>query len=345
MHLKRFRLDFIDGWDQPKNIFLNAKDSKNPLSFLLSAVVDQELENVFVSGLKFGRVNIEQNNWLSFLLKKLREEGLPIQYPLTITVEFKKFEDANFNSIVYDNEIIDIANFRNNPNYWYLTAADRTYLNLHVQTSYLRKFGISNQKILSDLEFLKRSAKTAPYIDDNKIYRMDLMHYYFYRHILSNCPVSFPYQVVEIGGGYGGLARIFTTFENPPLAYTIIDIPRSIELQKKYLEMEAENYAGYNFINATFGFSAPYRETNYLTIGIATHSLSELDPKQINDYLENVILNFDFFYLAMQLNFGFNGLSNLWIVHRLQQTHKIVSINISDRGLVLHALFQKRKSI
>ena len=59
---------------------------------------------------------------------------------------------------------------------------------------------------------------------------------WYYANI-SNKLISTPKTVVEFGGGFGSLARIFKLFNSPELTYVIIDLPEMLMLQYYYLAM------------------------------------------------------------------------------------------------------------
>lgn len=72
-----------------------------------------------------------------------------------------------------------------------------------------------------------------------------------YLFVLSDVYAKFPWlgpcpRILEIGGGYGGLAIMFKKFM-PKCGYTIIDLAETCELQKKYAHMNATPFACFDY--------------------------------------------------------------------------------------------------
>jgi len=65
-----------------------------------------------------------------------------------------------------------------------------------------------------------------------------LVHLYYTAHILEKAP--HPNHIVEFGGGYGNLARIFKHI-NPKATIVIIDLPELIALQYLFLSTTLDN--------------------------------------------------------------------------------------------------------
>lgn len=86
--------------------------------------------------------------------------------------------------------------------------------------------------------------------------------------------------VVEIGGGYGGLARLTCAlFE--PTEYSIIDIPEALDVAQKYL--------GQFDLKTKIRF-LPIESKIAADVFVANYSVAELDRPEQKKYLENVIL-------------------------------------------------------
>ena len=87
-------------------------------------------------------------------------------------------------------------------------------------------------------------------------------------------------SVVEIGGGYGGLARIICALFEPQ-SYSIIDLPEALDIAHKYLNQ-------FN-IKTKLAF-LPIDSVCNVDVFIANYSVAELDRIEQEKYLNNVIL-------------------------------------------------------
>jgi len=87
-------------------------------------------------------------------------------------------------------------------------------------------------------------------------------------------------HIVEIGGGYGGLARIICDlFE--PASYSIIDIPSVQSLARKYLDR-------YHLRTPVHMLPTSHRGGS--DIVIANYSLAEFDRSEQRSYLDSIVL-------------------------------------------------------
>ena len=104
-------------------------------------------------------------------------------------------------------------------------------------------------------------------------------------------------NIIEIGGGYGGLALILNMFFKIK-SYHLIDLEMPLKLQFKYLNQLVENKNTFNF----------YNEINNIKVQnfdllIADASLAELDENKINQYFslikksQNVFISFNTLHL------------------------------------------------
>lgn len=95
-------------------------------------------------------------------------------------------------------------------------------------------------------------------------------------------------DVVEIGGGFGGLARAVMKLK-PDIRYTIIDFPPLLEIQRYYLE----GIDGVKFLPAG---SDPGRAVTFF---VNTRGLGEMDLWQVEHYIkiiERRLVRFGAFY-------------------------------------------------
>jgi hypothetical protein len=119
-------------------------------------------------------------------------------------------------------------------------------------------------------------------------------------------------KIVEIGGGYGNLARTLAlTMPQLCRRHTIVDLPEMHALQKWFLtrEFPAEFERRFRFLGA--GSELPEAD-----LVVATNSLSELDPSQVNAYLQ-AIGSVRSVVLAMQRRFFGTRITYDWMLRSL----------------------------
>lgn len=98
-------------------------------------------------------------------------------------------------------------------------------------------------------------------------------------------------NIVEIGGGYGGLCKIIHDIYRPA-SYSILDLMEPLQLQKKFL--------------STFGIQINVSRENKVPIDllIAMYSWSELDLKTQKQYLDDVISKAKNCYIMLNYEMG-----------------------------------------
>lgn len=89
-------------------------------------------------------------------------------------------------------------------------------------------------KHFGNLPDIRESEFSVPESVSEGYSNMFLTHIYFYLRIMS---FGTPKSILEIGGGYGGLARIFKTL-NPSIKYTIVDLPESLYFSESFMRLE-----------------------------------------------------------------------------------------------------------
>lgn len=83
--------------------------------------------------------------------------------------------------------------------------------------------------------------------------------------------------VVEIGGGYGGQRLLCRGIED----YTIVDLPEALDVQRAYL--------AYHRVATTFVEAGARVDVRPGTFLLSDYALSELEPEQIDGYMEQVV--------------------------------------------------------
>lgn len=104
-----------------------------------------------------------------------------------------------------------------------------------------------------------------------------LWHLNFYLRITKAIT---PKSILEIGGGYGGLARIFKIL-HPEISYTIIDLPESLYFSKNFLELNG--IKDVNFIPA-----GDLSEKKEFDLVINTGSFQEMFREVVKSYIDMI---------------------------------------------------------
>lgn len=104
-------------------------------------------------------------------------------------------------------------------------------------------------------------------------------------------------KIVEVGPGYGGQCLLFTMLY-PIAQYNLIDLPQSLLVIKKYLEIFKGNTAN---TEVNFYDTNAVPSNNIYDIAISNYCLSELDDKGMDFYLRNVICKSRYAYIQSNL--------------------------------------------
>lgn len=99
------------------------------------------------------------------------------------------------------------------------------------------------------------------------------------------------FNIVEIGGGYGGQAKIILDYG--VTSYHVIDVPPALQLCKKYLSK-------YDY-NNIFYYEDNNIPLNSYDLVISNWALSEFDEEGISSYVENVVQHCDRGYFLMNI--------------------------------------------
>jgi hypothetical protein len=97
-------------------------------------------------------------------------------------------------------------------------------------------------------------------------------------------------DIVEVGGGYGGLFLTLNQYWTNIKSYTFIDVPEAIELQKKYLESTGVDFGDtqLNFVSCT---EVEKVYGNKYDLFISNWSFSEMMADTMDIYLDNIMPN------------------------------------------------------
>jgi hypothetical protein len=133
----------------------------------------------------------------------------------------------------------------------------------------------------------------------------------------------------EIGGGFGNLARTIALAEPGLCAqHTIVDLPSMTKLQQWFLDREfpgmvaAGNSLGdqrFRTLDAEYLDRLPPAD-----VMVATHSLTELDPRLVNDYLV-AVLRCRVFVVVMGRQLFSTKITYDWMLRRLLDEGFVIS--------------------
>lgn len=327
--LSLLRVRLIKGWRTQINTNLD--------------MVYQQQDNLLLSGCapKFKDSRVDGLSTLKMLVRS----KTPVAYPFEIAAPFvSNQEDGNFNSLTNPNTEVNLQNFRTNPTFHYLDPQNRMPLKKTEHWEMLLQMGISTSEIEKDLEKLASLSKVDPKFDDGLVWRMDVVHYFFLRQIARLHVKERELSVLEIGGGYGGLARQTFLSEHVSVRkYTIVDIPVTLALIKKYLKRELlpEDFEKVMFVDASEDDFETRLPASF-DLGVATHSLSELDPHIVNKYMTQVVPRCETFLLSMQRRFHINNLDYDWLYRRFLDLYRRKELVITEGSNVLNAVFEHK---
>jgi hypothetical protein len=331
----------ISGWKE--NFWITVRSSE-PVKFPSRFGGVPEL---FLSGesLVFNS-GVSDTQVLIAAVRELVRASIPVAWPLQLLPDFSSEpSDGNFNSVVPLSFKLD--SFREDPQFSYLTPSRRTdpaKSEHFLHALRLRRVHGSEAKLQLD-RLLEESPTDGSVRQD--VFHNDLTHDFFAAAI-TTLVSNESFDVIEIGGGYGGLASRVLRETSPGggvVNYSIIDIPKTLALARAFLreQLDGKDFARLAFIDALGkGGGASVSSEERPTVGIATHSISELEPRQIIKYLGGVVARCDYFLISYQRVFRQNSASTEWILARLLRTFRLKSLIVTERGRVVTALLQRR---
>lgn len=142
-------------------------------------------------------------------------------------------------------------------------------------------------------------------------------------------------NVVEIGGGYGGLCKVFSSFVDFE-KYTLIDLPEPSKLSQKYLNNFEDIKNKINYIDTDH--VVPIQNIDLL---ISNYAFSECSTEYQNLYYENVIKNSDQFYIIYN-----NFQNNMYIgefMHLISNDFSVYTEYETRVGYINHILYGTKK--
>ena len=191
---------------------------------------------------------------------------------------------------IIDND--SFYNFKRNPDFQYMTEHPpvQTIINMAIgQYELIKKLNVNMQDVKNFCT--KNDSLGNPYLfkfSDDLIASCGSIRYVTHSILAIKHFMKFSNKldIVEIGGGYGGLAMAMRFFA--PIFgldvnnYTIIDIPKVLEFQKKYLEKM--DYNSIKFVDAdTYGKNLD--DNLFLISNYAFSEIEEYHRKYYEKYL------------------------------------------------------------
>ncbi len=130
-------------------------------------------------------------------------------------------------------------------------------------------------------------------------------------------------HIVEIGGGYGGLAKMIDVLGGYG-SYTLIDLPEALELAKKYVEA-----AGLPNVHFEACDELDQLKDKHYDLLVSNYAYSEIDVAEQNEYITKVINNIPNGYITFNFHgpkyFGVHSLSVEEFKNILESRSRVVS--------------------
>ncbi len=145
-------------------------------------------------------------------------------------------------------------------------------------------------------------------------------------------------KIVEVGGGYGGLCKTLSVLCNFN-QYISVDLPETIEVQKKYLKNFFELYSKIKFISCN-----QLNDIFDVDIFISNYCLSELDLNSQLNYYNKVIKNSKIVYITY--NFMVENCENNYntIISKLKEDgFEVNTDNYYDYGCSTNKIIVAKK--
>jgi len=183
-----------------------------------------------------------------------------------------------------------------------------------------------------EYETVMRNSVLSTAINESKVgnpkqYYLDMStsgnlihHAYSISHLLNNCDIRDFDKVIELGGGYGSMCRLFRNM-NYFRKYIIYDLPELCALQKFYLSSVDTKYTDNTIFSSDLN---KLNDDNISALFIATWSFSEM-PIELREQLLNHMI-FDYCIIAFQEEF--DGIDNIDYFDKFMKKYKHINFNI-----------------
>jgi putative sugar O-methyltransferase len=185
---------------------------------------------------------------------------------------------------------------------------------------------VEYKKVVQNKELVKtiyesQLGNPKPYFLNKKTSGNLVHHAYSLSYFLDLSSLKNINCVIEIGGGYGSMCRLFRNMQYKN-KYIIFDLPEFSALQEFYLECIDRNY-----LNNTIFTGDENQLKSKCTAGnllIATWSLSEMPLPLRERILKD--LKFDYCLIAFQANF--DGINNLEYFDNFKKLYKDIDFRV-----------------
>ncbi len=329
-------LKIVYGWRSSRVVKVPIDYCILPLEELEDWAPFQGAERLSLAGL-----TLLPKESLVSLVQRTVQEKLPLTWPLELFLPFVADKgDGNFNSVALDEAKPNLETFRRDGQYHFLTSDIRVRADDSEQFKRLLAKGYERADLLGEIQSLDRSGlNSAGPHENGEFLAMDIAHHYYFRKLETFLSDAVPATILEIGGGYGGLCRQVLTFASAKVDYyVLIDIPVTLALAQECLrrELTLDLFHKIVFIEFQDLQRTMLPDLSGSTIGVATHSLSELDPEIINSYLHLVVPKCSAFLIAMQRIFQ-NKYNSEWLYRRLLHEFCEESVEITEGMNVVNA--------
>jgi len=179
---------------------------------------------------------------------------------------------------------------------------------------------VTKNKLLIDGITESKIGNPKPYYLDVKTSGNLIHHAYSMSKLLNSDIIGRFDRVVEFGGGYGSMCRLFRNM-NYIKKYIIFDLPEFLYLQEFYLSSINSDY----ILNTIFtGNIDELRYEGENTLFIATWSLSEMPLELRENLLSNLIFN----YCVIAFQSEFDGINNIEYFNEFQNRYTQINFEI-----------------
>lgn len=199
------------------------------------------------------------------------------------------------------------SNFRRDFDYGKILSGDPKIVG-DIAIDSIKKFNQFNF-LLDNLDEIKKNDKVGnPYLYEyDQLGEINPSTLKYFNTIVEIKPLIGDYvtkKIVEIGGGYGGLCRIFDAFYDFE-EYIIIDLPDAIKLAEKYLNYFPKLNGKVKYISCE-EFSN-YDSIENVDLFIADSSIAECNLQTQNLYRDKIAKNSKHIYVAWNTHHLPNG--------------------------------------
>ena len=179
---------------------------------------------------------------------------------------------------------------------------------------------VENQKLLNGV-IESKIGNPKPYFLNKNTSGNLIHHAYSLSYFLDVSKLDNINRVIEFGGGYGSMCRLFRNMEYKN-EYVIFDLPEFSALQEFYIGNIDKNYLN----NTVFtGDENLVKNQCAGTLFIATWSFSEI-PLALREHLLKY-LSFDYCLIAFQSNF--DGIDNVEYFYNFKSLYENIEFNIT----------------